>query len=146
MVIIIILVFTVSELTIHIVYLFIGAYGWDSLIHCHVSFVSNYGNWGFPFPGLVKFWKIYIFKLKFAIVIVMETMSENINQFMQMVSELWADVRSKLFCVIIFYSPGRPGLSYISRFIITKIEKIIITWPILNSIYTPFWSNDFFQG
>ena len=56
---------------------------------------------------MVNFLKIFIFKkIKFIIVLVLETMSENINQFVRMVSELLADVRSILFGVLCILGPA----------------------------------------
>ena len=52
----------------------------------------------------------------------LETMSEKLNQFGRMVSELWADVRGKLFSVLCILFTA-VVLSYISRFIIHKNGK-----------------------
>ena len=109
-------------------------------------------NNAFLIKGIVcaNFEKLNFLKLKFVIVMVLETMSENINQFGLMVSELWADGRSQFGHrtqkLSVYSWPGRPGLAYISRFIINETEKLQEHDVSRNQIIHHFDLTIFFQG
>ena len=86
--------------------------------------------------------KIYI-KIHYRVVL--ETLSENINQFGTMVSELWADLWSKLFWYQCILGSACPDyLTIISWFIIHKNGEITRTWTIIISISTSFDLTMFF--
>ena len=55
--------------------------------------------------------------------LMLETMSENINLFGRMVSELWAYVRSKLFCVLRIRGPSQPHISRVLFITMKKLQE-----------------------